>query len=262
MMKTTNTTNTAAIRARQLAAVDLQKVMARFKKKVAKQEEEPFCWLWMAARSSGDGYGFFWFRGRQMGAHQASYLLHKGEIPPGFIVRHTCDNRWCVNPDHLLVGTSADNAHDMVSRGRHRSGTALLTKEQVRAIRAEYVKRDGELLRLAEKYGVRATTIHAIVARVNWVGVEPATTLRVEGEAPVTRRARGAAHHGAKLTDADVVEIRAARRAGESVDVLATRFGVSRATISHIATRRTWKHVTEPASPTTEPVSADTSKAQ
>jgi hypothetical protein len=51
--------------------------------------------------------------------HVMAYIVAKGSVPPGMVVRHTCDNPPCINPEHLLIGTKADNAADMVERRRH-----------------------------------------------------------------------------------------------------------------------------------------------
>lgn len=75
------------------------------------------CWEWQAATSSG--YGSFGIGyPENIAAHRYSWMLHSGEIPDGKIVRHTCDNRPCVNPAHLRLGTKADNFVDMMERGR------------------------------------------------------------------------------------------------------------------------------------------------
>jgi len=74
------------------------------------------CWLWTASKDK-DGYGNFTFK-TMTRAHQFSYLIHKGIIPKGNIICHTCDNPGCVNPEHLYAGTHQTNSDDKMSRGR------------------------------------------------------------------------------------------------------------------------------------------------
>lgn len=76
------------------------------------------CWLYRGFVHK-NGYGDMCYRGKNMRVHRLSYRLHKGEIPPGMDVCHTCDVRNCVNPDHLWVGTRKENVDDMTVKARH-----------------------------------------------------------------------------------------------------------------------------------------------
>ncbi|WP_326814076.1 HNH endonuclease signature motif containing protein [Streptomyces sp. NBC_01763] len=78
------------------------------------------CWVWDGS-TIGRGYGNFRIGGQNFLVHRSSYEIHHGPIPEGLMVLHSCDNPPCANPDHLRVGTNADNMRDRSERGRHPS---------------------------------------------------------------------------------------------------------------------------------------------
>lgn len=135
------------------------------------------CWEWSGLESTA-GYGKIYWLGRTTHAHRVSWMITHGDIPDGMFVCHTCDNRLCVRPSHLFLGTPADNMNDMAKKGRASKGAshplAKLTDEDVRNIRSQYVfgSRDSGLRALAKKYGVSMHNIHMIVKREIWQHVD------------------------------------------------------------------------------------------
>lgn len=146
----------------------------------AKVQKGPGCWIWTGRTAKG-GYGYISRDGRDVVASRVGYELAYGPIPDGMFVLHNCpggDNPTCQRPEHLWLGTIADNARDMVAKGRqnNRVGEAAhlarLTEAQVREIRARYVPGVVGLGRLGKEFGVTLQAIAAIVHRRSWKHVD------------------------------------------------------------------------------------------
>ena len=129
----------------------------RFMQKV---RVSPFCWWWTACVNP-NGYGWFSFNGAPMNSHRAAYMLFRGD-PGDLLVRHTCDNRLCVNPEHLELGSYLDNMRDMTDRNRQafgeRNGRGRLSSSQVRDIRESSER----YAMLAARHGISESHISGI----------------------------------------------------------------------------------------------------
>lgn len=136
------------------------------------------CLEWSGAVDSR-GYGNLSWNGRKMRAHRVAYEIANGKIPKGeghhgTVVMHSCDNRLCCNPEHLSIGTHADNMADMAKKGRRKSiaegesnGRCKLTEDQVIAIRKDT---RGKRV-IAPEYGVSPAQIQRIRNNQLWKSV-------------------------------------------------------------------------------------------
>lgn len=135
------------------------------------------CIEWIGAIES-TGYGQIRVGAHLEAAHRVSYRLAKGEIPLGMLVLHKCDNRKCINVEHLFIGDYSDNAKDMVAKGRQgkrglygsNHPMSKLTPQEVLQIRRIYAEGRSTQKMLSVEFGICQDQIGAIVRRESWAG--------------------------------------------------------------------------------------------
>ena len=137
----------------------------------ARMQWTPGCWIWTGSFNNG-GYGRTKYKGNWDLAHRLFYQLYVGEIPEGLLIRHRCDNRKCVNPQHLIPGTYKDNVNDMVERNRQAKGESVNTNK----LSEQEAKEIIDLLKsgvfthkkIANMYNVHRSAIHHIAGGRSW----------------------------------------------------------------------------------------------
>lgn len=202
------------------------------------------CHLWTGS-ALPSGYGTLTFEGGSYYAHRCAYECEHGEgSADGLVIRHRCDNPPCVNPDHLLGGTHADNAQDAIRRGRlrPRMGSqhpcAKLDEATVGAMRER--AKTTHIEEVVREFGASHGSGAAAIRGDTWRHVPLLDAPTAKWLVP-TRYAEKSPR--AKFTNREVIEIRARLDAGESGAAIAREFGVCKATISSIKVRRYWSTI-------------------
>lgn len=133
------------------------------------------CWEW--TKFTNRGYGAFGVNGVVVYVHKLSWCIHNGPVPDGLCVCHTCDNRKCVNPAHLFLGTLADNNLDKEAKGRgvnlegEAHGMSKLSVQEVIEIKRKLELGTG-LSQLGREYNVTPQTIFSIKNGTTWKHVK------------------------------------------------------------------------------------------
>jgi uncharacterized protein YueI len=198
------------------------------------------CWECTSHKPGSDGYCTLIFKRKHYKIHRLFYEKHKEKISDGLIIRHTCDNRRCINPDHLISGTHADNVKDRVDR--HRSATGLnngqtkLTLEEARCIKYEET---GSTLEIAKKYNIDRTVVSKIQKGLLWQ--EDLPIPRSSDLDKFKKDGLGENSSQAKLTSDIVFKIKY-KETLNAVE-MAKKYNVDPATIRHILSGKTWKHI-------------------
>ena len=154
-------------------------ISERFWSKVDRSGGPDACWEWTGAKNNG--YGWFKCDGKSRRASRVVWELEHGDIPGGLLVCHHCDNRACVNPAHLFLGTALDNNLDMIRKLRdgprvhperrprgERHGCAKLACSDVEDIRRRYARGGISQGALAQVYSVSQSNVWKIVNGITW----------------------------------------------------------------------------------------------
>ena len=147
---------------------DPKRISKRFWEKVDKDSE---CWNWQGCKLP-KGYGQFSYKLKTEQSHRVSWMIHFGDIPDGMHVLHHCDNPGCVRPDHLFIGTNADNKQDMMNKNRQAKGSRLphtiLSENDITEIRELYKTNKYTQKQLGEMFSVDQSNICRIINRSYW----------------------------------------------------------------------------------------------
>jgi DNA-binding XRE family transcriptional regulator len=236
-------------------------------KELSTPEPNSGCWLW-EHNCFGTGYGMLKWNGRTSGAHRFSYEAFVGDIPSGLCALHLCDTPLCVNPNHIWIGTKADNAIDAARKGRFRKSNpsswgekqhcSKLTKADVADILVMRSLRGLTLTKIAERFGVNHKTIYPICAGKSWQHLthghrdvivfpegEPLESFNSRLDEMFDYLRSDQRPHRPRLAESDIAEICEMRYLrGLTPKQISKEFGVSRSTINKILAGTLWKHIT------------------
>lgn len=202
------------------------RVVDRFWSRVARGEG---CWLWTSA-TVGKGYGDLTFQRRHQLAHRFAWQLATGRtIPAGRVVRHRCDNPPCVRPDHLELGTAAQNVRDSYERRRRTGNTvtrgtarpnAVLTDELVAEMRRA-ARTGRSITSIAKALGIAHSTAHRAIRGFGWPHVS-------EPPVPAKRKSRPHQNHFVRNNPEIVKKARALSVQGLTLQEIANQLGITK----------------------------------
>jgi len=209
----------------------------------SQEVDENDCFIWQG-RVGKDGYGILWWKDYPYRAHRISYELYNGEIPEGKVVCHTCNNKLCVNPDHLYAATQAKNTQDaardglMAQKTGEDSHVSKLTREQ--AIEIIKRRKKGEKAEFISKdYGITHWTVYDLMKGKSWPDIDRNS---IQGEAAKDAVGR-IKNTQTKLSESQVKQLKTKLNKGSSLNQLAIEFNVSKKLISNIKKGVAWNHV-------------------
>lgn len=203
------------------------------------QTEKDDCWNWND-KLFKNGYGCFRYSRLSKLAHRVSYEIAYGVAPGNLQVLHRCDNRRCVNPNHLFLGSQQDNMDDMDAKNRRvslrgvDSPVSKLTESQVVEIRRLFNKCGMSAPEVSKVIGISEQNIRSISHFESWkhVGGD-------KPDASVEKHRKGLP----KFTPNDVLKIRQMALDGVSRKEIAMSYSVTKGAIDRIINRKNWKHV-------------------
>ena len=191
--------------------------MDRFWSKVQKTES---CWMWQNSCYT-NGYGKFHYMGKHKRAHRVAWILVYGEIPKGLYVLHRCDEKRCVRPDHLFIGTQKENIRDAMQKKRFKPCRLPTSVETLAHIKAQYERGLGGVKKLAKMLHVsRQTVLRALNGVQRHSGQKPILTAEQVREARLLHDTR---RYGSQR--------------------LSRLFGVGEETMRNVLRRKTYKNI-------------------
>jgi hypothetical protein len=193
------------------------------------------CFEWQGCLNGG--YGVCRFDSKRDRVHRWSYKAFRGEIPPGLFVCHRCDNRRCINPSHLFLGTAKDNAADAVEKKRHtygaRVGLAKVNESMVIEI-CENHRSGASTRETADKFNLSKATVDAILRGKTWRHVQRSKSK------PHERGVCGERNHRTTIPCDVVREMKRLREEeGMSYPSIAKRFGITKGGAWYACKKRT-----------------------
>ena len=210
------------------------------------------CWEWTGHRTP-KGYGEIGLGSRSAGvglAHRLSHELMKGPIPDDLCVLHSCDNPPCVRPEHLFLGTKADNNRDMDAKGRRRTKpcpgetnvNAVVSDADAETIRELYARGGLTQKQIGERFGITQSAVSLIVLGCHYAA----------SGGPIAKKKQG----GSQLTQEQIDSLRATYSSGAVTKKRAAEIhGIPYANAWMILSGKTWRnqHVVQEQGPTDQP---------